>query len=351
MSGPIQGKPELVTNLSLTQLRSAIRNAGEPGFRARQITKWIYQKRVSSYEQMTNIAKKSREKLAVCYPIQKLTPTRVIESSSKDAVKFGFPAENGIMIESVLLYDKKRRTACISSQLGCALGCVFCETGRLGFIRNLSLHEIMGQLLAVNDYIAQREDARITNIVFMGMGEALFNFDTFLSAVEIIMNEDGLNLSAKRITVSTAGVIPAIDKLKNTGLNLGLAVSLNTYSDRLRNEIMPVNHRYPISQLVEAASDYARSTGEPVTFEYVVIAGQNDTPQAVQCLKSLLNRVSCKINLIPINPHSGERQSEPTESALLNFAQELRKADLTVTVRKSRGRDISGACGQLSGRS
>ncbi|MFP4418138.1 MAG: 23S rRNA (adenine(2503)-C(2))-methyltransferase RlmN [Chitinispirillaceae bacterium] len=347
MSNPTH--PALITDLTISQLREEISGAGEPAFRARQIIKWVYQKRVSSYDQMRNVAKKSREKLSAMYSVRKLTPTFVLESDAGDAVKFGFSAGNGPLIESVLLYDKKRRTACISSQLGCALGCVFCETARLGFIRNLTLHEITGQLIAINDYIAEREDASITNIVFMGMGEALSNFDTFVSAVEIIMHEDGLNLGSRRITVSTAGVIPSIRKLRDTGLNLRLAISLNTYDDALRDKIMPINRRYKIAELVQAADDYARASGNPVTFEYVVISGENDTAEAVGRLKKLLHRVSCKINLIPVNPLTDNRLHEPTEEALQSFARALRNAGLAVTVRRSRGRDISGACGQLAG--
>ncbi|MBD3393419.1 MAG: 23S rRNA (adenine(2503)-C(2))-methyltransferase RlmN [Chitinivibrionales bacterium] len=339
-----------ITDLSLAGLRDALERRGEPTFRWKQIAKWLYQKRVESFDRMTNVSKATRAGLAEAFRLEKLTEEYRRVSRNGDAVKFGFHAGEDI-IETVVLYDRERRTACVSSQLGCGLKCAFCETGRMGFIRNLSLHEITGQLIAVNDYLAQAGDKSITRVVFMGMGEALSNFDAFRDAVGIICDENGLGLAPKRITVSTAGVVPSIRRLMGSGLGVGLAISLNTYNDEKRNAIMPINGTYPIAELIGAGEEYTRSTGADLTFEYVVVHGDNDTPEAVRALVRLLARVPCKLNLIPINPGT-DTPSPATPSAedLRAFADALYKKGVTVTRRTSRGQDIFGACGQLAGK-
>lgn len=337
-------------NLGCRQLKEQLDSLGEPSFRYTQIMKWIYQKRVDEFDQMTNIAKATRERLKEQFTLQKLPVRAVAVSKQKDAVKFGFGLhDNPTIIESVLLYDRHRRTACISSQLGCGLGCVFCETGKQGFERNLTLEEVMGQLIGINDYLEQNGDKPITNIVFMGMGEALSNWEVFRAAIDIIMAEEALNIGGRKITVSTAGVVPSIDRLIAEDLNLGLAISLNTYRNDKRTRIMPINKTYPIESLVSAARRYFEATGRRVTFEYVVIAGENDTPEAAQSLGRLLGNLACKINLIPINS-SDKALVPPSSQKLESFADSLRQYGMGVTVRTSRGRDISGACGQLRAR-
>ena len=246
--------PVRIKNLPLPDLRQAIIDLDEPKFRAQQIIKWIYQKRVGSFAAMKNVAKDTREKLARTFIIDKLEPVRVIESLRHDAVKFGFKLIHSPHVaESVLLIDDERRTACLSSQLGCGLGCTFCETGKLGFIRNLTQEEIIGQLIGINDYCAAQNDKLVSNIVFMGMGEALSNFDNFRSSLAIIMDSDCFTIGARRITVSTAGVIQSIERLIAEDLTIGLAISLNHYSNEKRSAIMPVNKKYPIEELVAAA--------------------------------------------------------------------------------------------------
>jgi 23S rRNA (adenine2503-C2)-methyltransferase len=339
-----------VTDLSLDELRAALAALGEPAFRLQQIKRWVYQKRIDAFERMANVPKSFRASLAERFSIGKLDIASVLVSGEGDAVKFAFSVDGGAVVEAVLLYDGRRRTACVSSQLGCGLGCVFCETGKMGFVRNLGQAEILGQLIALNDYLAERGDKLVTNIVFMGMGEALANYDRFRSSLDIIMDGDCFNLGGRRITVSTAGLVPAIDRLAGEGLNIGLAVSLNAYDDRVRERIMPINRRYPIAQLVAAARRYAAKTGTRVTFEYVVVHGENDTGEAVESLARLLGGVHCKINLIGVNPGSFVRIEPPSEEAVRVFADRLFERGLTVTVRKSRGRDISGACGQLAGK-
>ncbi|MBD3314814.1 MAG: 23S rRNA (adenine(2503)-C(2))-methyltransferase RlmN [Chitinivibrionales bacterium] len=341
-----------ITDLSLTELREAVGSMGEPDYRLHQLKRWVYQKRVGSFEAMSNVPKRFRAVLAERFDIAKLKIASRLSSSDGDAVKFAFTVEqdNGTAFESVLLYDGKRRTACLSSQLGCGLGCSFCETGRMGFLRNLSRAEILGQLIALNDYLADHEDKLVTNVVFMGMGEALGNYSRFRSSLDIIMDEDCFNLGGRRITVSTAGVVPSIDRFAEERLNVGLAVSLNAYNDRMRERIMPINRQYPIAELIAAARRYAAKTGTTVTFEYVVVRGENDGEEAVGSLIRLLKGLPCKLNLIPMNPAGEGASKAPSDEALRAMADKLFERGLTVTVRKSRGRDIWGACGQLAGK-
>jgi 23S rRNA (adenine2503-C2)-methyltransferase len=337
-------------SLSMVQLEEQMVLCGEPKFRVSQLMKWMYQKRLDTFESMNNIPKKSQSIFSERYSLAKLELKYCLESKKKDAVKFGFlTAEKADIVESVLLIDGDRRTACISSQLGCALGCAFCATGRRGFIRNLGQDEILGQLIGINDYSAAKKDKLVTNIVFMGMGEALLNFDAFMASLQIIQHENAFTIGARRITVSTAGIIPAIERLMEQDLTIGLAISLNAYDNKHRDLIMPINKKYPIETLVDVAKRYEKKTGRPVTFEYVVVDGENDTPQAVSALVSLLGGVKCKINVIPINPANESTVKSPSEKKLQEFADALFNKGLAATVRKSRGRDISGACGQLGG--
>jgi 23S rRNA (adenine2503-C2)-methyltransferase len=345
-------------NLPIPRLSEQLQSLGEPKYRASQLMKWMYQKRLDSFDTMNNIPKTSKSLLSGKYSLKKLNRIFCAESKHKDAVKFGFEtaeasadasASASGTIESVLLIDGERRTACLSSQLGCALGCVFCATGKMGFIRNLSQEEILGQLIGINDYCAEHQDKTVTNIVFMGMGEALSNFDAFLSSLQIIMHEDAFTIGARRITVSTAGVVPSIERLMAQDLTIGLAISLNAYNNPQRDRIMPINKKYPIEALVEAARRYEKKTNRPVTFEYVVVEGDNDTPEAVKALTRLLKGVECKINVIPVNPGAGLLAPSPSEKRLQDFADALFRQGLAATVRKSRGRDICGACGQLGG--
>jgi 23S rRNA (adenine2503-C2)-methyltransferase len=342
---------ERLKNLSLDQIRQWVLKLGEPKFRAEQIIKWIFQKRVSSFDDMKNVSGALREKLREKYSFDKMKPLVILESKSLDAVKFGFQLiESQHLVESVLLIDNDRRTACVSSQLGCGLGCVFCETAKMGFIRNLTQEEILGQLIGINDYLFAKGDKLITNIVFMGMGEALSNYSNFISSLSIIMSEDAFNIGGRRITVSTAGVIPSIEKLISEGLNIGLAISLNAYTDAQRDILMPINRKYPIEQLIAIAKRYFEATGRRVTFEYVIIDSQTDTKEAIEALTRMLSGFPCKVNCIPVNPSTASYLKSPDERAVERFAEELNRRGVTATVRRSKGRDISGACGQLAGK-
>jgi 23S rRNA (adenine2503-C2)-methyltransferase len=342
-------QPVLITDLPLPDLVKAVTGLGEPAFRAKQVAKWLYQKRVDSFDKMPNVSKDSRLKFKEHFALEKLAVDTVLESEDKDAVKFGFTATGGDwLIESVLLVDGDRRTACLSSQIGCSLGCVFCETGCLGFVRNLSQAEIIGQLIGINDYLESKKDKLVTNVVFMGMGEALSNFEAFRSSLAIIMSEDAFTIGSRRITVSTAGVVPAIRRLMDEDLSIGLAISLNACNNVDRSRIMPINKKYPIESLVEIASEYFEKTGRPVTFEYVLIDEENDGPEAIKALAGLLSSIVCKINVIPVNPGKFGNTTRPSDDKVQRFAQALYDLGLTATVRKSRGLDVQGACGQLT---
>ncbi|MDR2694419.1 MAG: 23S rRNA (adenine(2503)-C(2))-methyltransferase RlmN [Chitinispirillales bacterium] len=335
-------------DLTLPRLEDFALSLGEQRFRAGQIFKWMYQKRLPDFSEMTNMPKTLRAALSDRASIAKLPPVRALESSAGDAVKFAFALDgSGYAVESVLLIDGERRTACLSSQLGCGLGCAFCETAKMGFIRNLTPSEILGQLVGMNDYQAARGDRVVTNIVFMGMGEALGNYDNFMAALSVIMHEDAFNVGARRITVSTAGVVPGIERLMGEGLTIGLAISLNAWNDDMRDGLMPINKKYPIAGLVDAAKRYYGRTGRRVTFEYVLIEGKTDTAEAAGALFGLLGGFPCKVNLIPVNPVD-PRMAAPDDGAVWRFADALYGLGLAATVRRSRGRDIFGACGQLT---
>jgi 23S rRNA (adenine2503-C2)-methyltransferase len=339
-----------IKNLSIDQFKKILTGMGEQKFRAGQIAKWIYGKRLDSFSLMGNIPKALRDHFTEIFSIQKMEPLVIRESKYGDAVKFGFNlVESPHIVESVLLMDENRRTACLSSQLGCGLGCIFCETAKMGFIRNLTQEEILGQLIGINDYLALKSDKEVTNIVFMGMGEALSNFENFRSSLRIIMDEEYFGIGGRKINVSTAGVIPSIERLMAENLNLGLAISLNSYSNESRNKLMPINESYPIEMLVAISRRYFEKTGRRVTFEYVVIDGETNTSEALTALEKLLGGLPCKINLIPVNPSKFDSHlKSPSDNMLMRFSDELEHRGLTVTVRKSRGQDIGGACGQLA---
>lgn len=340
-----------ITNLPLDTLKLVLQEAGLPSYRYGQILYWLYKKRVSSYDDMTNVPKTARALLNEQFTLGKLPVASVLKSEKDDAVKFGFEVgDNNDIIESVLLYDGKRRSLCVSSQLGCALECVFCETGTMGLKRNLTQYEVLGQVIAANDYLTDHSDRLVSNLIFMGMGEALSNFDTFISSINILMNEECFGIGGRKITVSTAGVIPYIDKLIQSGLNVNLAVSLNSYSNENRNVLMPINKKYPIEELIKASVAFHRQTGRKLTFEYVLISGENDTDEAVTALIKLLRGIPCKFNIIPLNNYTNAELNSPSSDELNHFAARLADKGIAVTVRKSRGSDISGACGQLAGR-
>lgn len=340
---------ESLYNLDNTELKSLFSSLKQPSFRVKQILDWMYGKCVSDFDGMGNIPHSLKASLAERYSLELPEVVHTIGSPSQKAVKFAFRSGDDLY-ESVILFAEKRRTLCVSSQIGCALGCRFCETAKLGFVRNLTVSEIIGQVIRANQYLLAAGEKVISNIVFMGMGEALSNFENFKKVLSILTSESMLSIGTRKITVSTAGVVHNIQKLIDHKINIGLAISLNASSDDERSEIMPINDRYPITVLLKVARSYADFRGRPITFEYVVIAGKNDSTESAQQLITLLRNFPCKVNLIPLNDCTTDGLHRPEEAYIDLFSKKLHDGGITVTVRRSGAQDIDGACGQLAGK-
>ncbi len=327
---------------------------GEKTFRASQILKWIHHFGVLDYAEMTNISKALRQRLHDEALAQ--VPEIVSEHQSSDGTrKWVVRVDNGNCVETVYIPEAERGTLCVSSQVGCALACSFCSTGKQGFSRNLSTAEIIGQLwlarqrLAEDDPLTATSDRRhITNVVMMGMGEPLMNFDNVVAAMNIMTDDFAYNLSKWRVTLSTAGVVPAIDRLCATR-PVSLAVSLHAPTDELRNELVPINKTYPLKELLAACRRYAQSTRTAITFEYVMLDGINDSVACARELARRLRGIPAKMNLIPFNPFPQAPYRRSTAAALDAFRQVLLDAGLITITRKTRGDDIDAACGQLVG--
>jgi 23S rRNA (adenine2503-C2)-methyltransferase len=325
---------------------------GEKRFRATQLFRWIHQKGATDFDQMSDLAKSLRSKLQ---GIATLTPLTVISEhvSADGTIKWLFDVGAGNAVESVYIPEDDRATLCISSQAGCAVGCRFCSTGHQGFSRNLTTGEIIAQLWFAEHSLRKRlgqTDRVISNVVMMGMGEPLQNYSAVMPALRIMLDDHGYGLSRRRVTVSTSGVVPMIERLKND-CPVALAVSLHAPNDLLRDELVPINRKYPIDELLLACSDYLSAAPRDfITFEYCMLDGVNDTDEHAQQLIDLVRgRISCKFNLIPFNPfpQSGLRRSD--NARVQAFARILADAGMVTTVRKTRGDDIDAACGQLAG--
>lgn len=326
---------------------------GEKPFRAQQVLKWIHAQGVDDFAQMTNLSKALREKLNQHCIIR--APDIQLEKQASDGTrKWLFNVEGASAIETVYIPEPERATLCISSQVGCALNCKFCHTAQQGFQRNLTSSEIIGQLWTVvkqlkHEGIFKAIDRPITNVVFMGMGEPLLNFDNVVMAINIMLDDLGYGLSKRRVTVSTSGVVPAIDKLAEV-CDVALAVSLHAPNDPLRTQIVPINKKYPISELLAACKRYLRDDKRrKITMEYVMLAGVNDQPSHAKELAKILKGVPSKVNLIPFNPFTGTQYQRSDNRTITQFQEILMQAGLITTTRKTRGDDIDAACGQLAG--
>jgi len=320
-----------------------IEDMGLPRYRANQLLHWIYQRYVSEINDITEFSKDLRDRLSRLSYISDLNLVKS-EKSEDGTEKFLFSLEDGETIESVLIPDEDRLTLCISSQVGCAMGCCFCLTGKIGLIRNLKAHEIVDQIIGVSRIT--RPSGKLTNIVFMGMGEPLANFDEVAEALRRATTLIGI--SKRKITLSTAGLIPKIASLAEKAPEVNLAISLNAATDVVRSEIMPINKKYPLELLIDACRRFPLSPRRRITFEYVLISGVNDSADDAECLSNLLKGLKCKINLIPLNPDAGSSLKRPSEEVILVFQKILLRHNLTALIRDSKGQDISAACGQLS---
>ena len=317
---------------------------GEPKFRSTQIWDWLYDKRVTSFDEMVNIPNVLRERLSEVATLGSLA--LVTEQKSKDGtVKRLYRLPDGQLIESVLMqYDDARRTACISTQAGCAMGCVFCATGQMGFARNLSSTEIFEQAMSFAQDL-QAEGERLSNVVLMGMGEPFHNYDESVSAIRRLMSD--LGIGARHITVSTVGLVPQIRRFADEGLQVGLAISLHLATDSERSELLPINKRWPLSELMDACNYYIQKTGRRVTFEWALIHGETDTPEQAHALGKLLRGMLCHVNAIPLNPTAGYSGGPSSTEAANEFAAILESYGVSMTVRVRRGIDIDAGCGQL----
>nr|Q15R53.2 RecName: Full=Dual-specificity RNA methyltransferase RlmN; AltName: Full=23S rRNA (adenine(2503)-C(2))-methyltransferase; AltName: Full=23S rRNA m2A2503 methyltransferase; AltName: Full=Ribosomal RNA large subunit methyltransferase N; AltName: Full=tRNA (adenine(37)-C(2))-methyltransferase; AltName: Full=tRNA m2A37 methyltransferase [Paraglaciecola sp. T6c] len=351
----MSAKPTKINLLNFNRagLREYFSSIGEKPFRADQMMKWIYQAGVSDFDQMTNLNKALREKLKAQCEV-KAPEIAYQQGASDGTIKFALRLEGGQEVETVWIPDEDRATLCVSSQVGCALECTFCSTAQQGFNRNLSVSEIIGQVWRVATTIGLSNDSAkrpITNVVMMGMGEPLLNLKNVVPAMDLMLDDLAFGLSKRRVTLSTSGVVPALDMLGDQ-IDVALAISLHAPDDKLRDEIVPINKKYPIQEFLAGVRRYlAKSNANQgkVTVEYVMLNGINDSTDQAHELAKVLADTPCKINLIPFNPYPGSPYSRSSNSRIDRFAKVLSSYGLMVVVRKTRGDDIDAACGQLVG--
>ncbi|MGQ9644971.1 MAG: 23S rRNA (adenine(2503)-C(2))-methyltransferase RlmN [Thermodesulfobacteriota bacterium] len=334
-------------NLSLQELKQFIASFGKERYRMTQVLRWLYREGVHSIDEMTNLSKKFRQELKEISTVSSLSPLRV-EEARDGTKKFLFQLSDGNCIESVLIRDKSRLTLCLSTQVGCALGCRFCLTGKNGWKRDLQVSEILNQILAVRETL--EKNTSLTNIVLMGMGEPLANYDNTLKTIELMVHPEAFKFSSRRITLSTAGLLPELIRLSKEKISFRLAISLNASDEATRTYLMPINRRYPLKSLLEVCRRFPLPPRVRITFEYVLVRGINDTAEDAKRLLKLLRGIPSKINLIPLNEAPGIPFRRPTEEKVREFQEILMKGGFTAIVRASKGTDISAACGQLQGK-
>ena len=337
------GKQHLL-DLSLETLRSWLTERGYKPFHAKQIFHWVFQRRVTDFEQMSDLPKKLRADLEKELTLFKCTES-ASQTSSDGTEKILVRLADGGEVECVLLRDGTRRSICVSSQVGCAMGCVFCASGLDGVDRNLTTGEILEQMLRLQSRLP--DDERLSHIVMMGMGEPLANLDRVLGALSVAKSPDGLGISPRRITISTVGLPPAIDRLGKQGVPYNLAVSLHAPNDELRSELVPVNQKVGIDAVLAAANRYFESSGRRLTFEYVLLGGKNDSPQHARQLAGVLRGPAVMLNVIPYNPVEGLPYVTPSKQAIAEFRRVLESAGINVNFRQRKGSEIDAACGQL----
>lgn len=352
----LESEPSIqLVGLSFDEMKEIVQSIGEPAFRAKQLYQWVYQKGVSDWSLMTNLPEKMRALLAERYSVTRPEVTQH-QKSVDGTQKWLLKMSDGQEIEAVYIPESSRGTLCVSSQVGCTLSCKFCHTGTQGLVRNLGAREIVLQVMQALDVlegwpIGTGKAKELTNIVFMGMGEPLYNYDEVIKAVRILIDEQGLNFSRRKITISTSGVVPMIEQL-GKDVNTGLAISLHAVTDEVRDYLVPLNKKYKIDALLQACKDYPNvSTMRPITFEYVMLKDVNDSDADAFQLVKLLKKLPSKVNLIPFNPWPGAAFECSSQNRIKAFARILEKAGFESPVRRARGQDILAACGQLKSES
>jgi len=332
-----------IKNISKKELEEALGRMGEAPYRASQIFRWLYKAGVKSFDEMTDISADFRKKLQAQFHMTHLSVLDSKRSALDGTTKYLFRLEDGSTIETVFLPEKSRATACLSSQVGCKFGCSFCASSPFGFVRNLEPSEILDEVIFVK---SKNAGIPLTNIVFMGIGEPFDNYDNVMKAVRMLNDKDAFNIGARRITISTCGVIPGIKKLEKEGLQVELSVSLHSANDSVRSKLVPVNKKYPIKNLMEACREYIKTTNRVITFEYILIKGINCSARDAAELASLLKNIKCKVNTIAYNRITKD-YAKPSEKEVKVFLDALKSKNINVTHRRSKGEDIDAACGQL----
>ena len=341
MSTP--ARPSL-TEFDRPALEAALAAMGQEPFRGRQVFRWLYRRGVADIASMSDLPQALRERLAADFTVQ--TPEVVTRDRSSDGTeKFLLRLSDGSQIEAVFIPDTPAMTFCVSTQVGCAMACAFCLTGKMGLMRNLTAGEIAGQVRVLAGALDLLD--KPFNIVLMGMGEPLHNYDETMKALRILTDKEGLALPARRITLSTVGLLPALERLAKEPIMPNLAISLHAPTDRLRGELVPLNRKYGVADIIDACRRFPLKKRARITFEYVLLAGVNDSPEDARTLGRLLKGLKAKVNLIPLNPAAGIPFDRPSDAAIDRFARVLADQRIVVSVRKSRGRDIRAACGQL----
>lgn len=334
-------------DLSCEEVAAFLVEKGAPAYHARQIFDWIYTKGIKSWEEMSNLSKELRRLLAENFRFPVLELVKVTESDDHETFKFLWKLRDGNLVESVLIYSHDRRTVCVSSQVGCPAKCAFCASGKLGFFRNLRPCEIVEQVVHINAWLLVKGE-RVSHVVYMGMGEPFKNFDPVVKSIRLLSSPETLNISQRRITVSTVGVVEGIKRLANEDLKVSLVLSLHAPNQHIRQKIIPYARKYPLETIMTAMDEYAEKTKRDVTYEYTLIAGINDHPDHAFELSHLLKGKQCTVNLIPYNPVSGLKLKRPERKTIKQFRSVLFGCHIVNTCRYTKGDDIAAACGQLA---
>jgi 23S rRNA (adenine2503-C2)-methyltransferase len=337
----------LIYDLDFSQLQETLQAWGQPAFRAKQLWQGLYHNLWASSEAFSNFPLALRERIDQEFRLSSLQPGATLRSSDGETVKTLFHLPDARAIEAVLMRYDERRTLCISTQAGCAMGCVFCATGQMGFSRQLTAGEIVEQVLYYARELKESGEA-VTNVVVMGMGEPFHNYDNTLAAIDRLNHPEGLNLGARRFTISTVGLVPMIRRFAKEGRQVNLAISLHAADDALRSSLLPVNKKYPLAQLIDACREYVELTNRRITFEWALIRDVNDTPEQARKLASLVRGLLCHVNVIPLNPTRKYPGQATTRDRAATFCAELEKAGIPATIRIRRGIDIQAGCGQLA---
>ena len=339
-------KLEMIPDLRsmyIEELQQVMVEMGEKPFKARQLFDWLHNKRIESYDEMTNLSKGLREKLAQDYPLMSPEVVEIQESKLDGTKKFLFRLTDGNVIESVWMKYRHGNSICISSQAGCRMGCRFCASTIGGLIRSLSASEMLEQIYE----ICRITQERVSNVVVMGTGEPLDNYDNLLRFIRLISDENGMNLSQRNITVSTCGIVPKMYELAEEKLQITLALSLHAPNDEKRKELMPIAFKYSLDEVLDACRNYFKKTGRRITFEYALVGGENDSEEDAKQLAAQIQNINCHVNLIPVNPVKERDYVKSEKKVMENFKNKLEKYRINVTIRREMGSDIDGACGQL----